>query len=100
MLRLILSLGFACFLALANNPVRLFDETCIDSCPDDDAQGQCSADCADCVCCSHAPQSAASSCAVQLPLTKPNRVDVEWNERVLPLVEPREILDVPKAFLA
>ena len=100
MLRLLLSLGFACFLVLAGQAGTFVEEVCEQGCPDDDADGNCAATCADCACCSHLSQTAPllnAAAAIGLSLVQ---VDVEWTGRALPLVDPQEILHVPKTVLA
>jgi hypothetical protein len=95
MLRLLLTFGFACFLALvgvAGTPVA---ELCEQTCPDDDAEGRCASDCADCACCSHAPHSVPLSAPPRTLWVALKQLDVEWNGRALPIVEPQEILHVP-----
>ena len=90
-------IALACFLALANHGRLLFDAPCESSCADDDAEGKCAANCTDCVCCSHAPQPVPLLAGSESGSTAAKQVDVEWAERVLPWVEPREILHVPIA---
>lgn len=100
MLRLLATIGFACFLALAIQGDRLVDQWCEQSCPDDDADGQCAPDCVDCTCCSHLPNPVSFQEASRPVWEGLKQATVEWSDRVLPMVEPQEILHVPIAVLA
>lgn len=93
MVRAVVTFALAGFLALANS--GLSSGLCEDACPDDDEQGQCAPDCTDCVCCSHAPQPVQLADGVESTVIPGGAVQVEWMDRALPWVEPREILHVP-----
>lgn len=75
-------------------------DVCTQSCPDDDANGKCAPDCADCACCGHVrtvalPLSGLSSPA---PVPRPRLVAHEEDEP--PSADVGDILHVPRAALA
>jgi hypothetical protein len=98
-LRTSVAIALASYVALASGEVALIDApVCVQNCADDDAQGDCAADCSDCSCCAHQrtpfaavlPRVFATAAAarippgVQLPPAAP---------------EPGDILHVPKTSL-
>lgn len=74
-------------------------QECAESCPDDDAEGNCAPFCDDCVCCPH-PRSVAPPGAVQIAAASTSvlqffRVAVSLGDP-----HPRGIEHIPKSFLA
>lgn len=74
----------------------LFGEHCIERCADDDDQGNCGADCQDCVCCGHGQQGSVSQPLVGLALMVGPSVTYP---RLLPAPdgEAQSIFHVPRA---
>lgn len=75
-------------------------ERCEETCPDDDAQGNCASDCDACLCCAHSPRPipiAEGSSPVDAKAESPA---FEVTESAVPSADPREILHVPITRLA
>ena len=100
MVRFALSLGFAVYVALAAGAApSLKGRACSQRCPDDDSDGNCAPDCADCACCPHLRLMVVSSEAkLAVP---PGSSKVPERTVAIPLSpEPAEILHVPIMLLA
>jgi hypothetical protein len=98
MLRVVLAAGLASYVALATGDVATFGEApCAERCPDDDAQGNCDADCTDCVCCAHVRLSfAVAEARAPLPSEAVRVPEQQQAEPESP--EPGDILHVPKTL--
>lgn len=99
MIRLWLCLGLVLFAPGGGVLSAPQAEVCSQRCADDDEQGQCAPDCADCACCSHV-RPLALAVAVGLVWVKTDTGLVEWTPVLPPTAEPGEILHVPIAHLA
>jgi hypothetical protein len=72
---------------------------CEESCPDDDADGECTPTCACPVCCAHhAPVLVHRLMAERLPAAQPLLSTV--STPLPPSAEPHEIFHIPKPLLA
>lgn len=74
-------------------------EVCRQSCPDDDARGNCGPGCSDCQCCSH-PRPVTASVNPVLPARMGSRPGAVATEVAPSDIEPQEIDHVPKPGLA
>lgn len=72
---------------------------CVQSCPDDDEQGQCAPDCVDCTCCSHVRPVALSRAHSVIPSPAAPHL-TEHDERQPPSADLGDILHVPIVPLA
>ena len=75
-------------------------EVCAQGCADDDAQGQCAPDCADCTCCGHVRSVAAPASAPSLLSRAERPPRFAYEERAPPSADVGDILHVPIAVLA
>lgn len=100
MLRIALAVGLATYVAIATGEVTAFSAaSCSQRCPDDDAQGKCAPDCADCACCPHLRLSfAVAEMKVSAPVQGDPVPEHRQTEPQSP--EPGDILHVPKTLLA
>ncbi|MEK6606119.1 MAG: hypothetical protein AABZ30_00490 [Myxococcota bacterium] len=89
-------LAFSVFIVQATGPANLFLPTvCQESCPDDDARGNCAPNCSDCACCGHL-LAAALPAQPRVLASAPSVARVWRTERVLPIAELPAIEHVPK----
>ncbi|MDY7229139.1 hypothetical protein [Hyalangium rubrum] len=72
---------------------------CMQSCPDDDEQGQCALDCTDCTCCSHVRPVVLARTNTVIP-SPPEPDSTEHDEQQPPSADAGDILHVPIAHLA
>jgi hypothetical protein len=95
MLRVVLAIGLALHVGISVAEMPTFEGAiCTERCPDDDAQGKCAPDCADCVCCPHLGAVA---------LTSAVKVSIRFGPPIVPQhhaspprsPEPSEISHVP-----
>jgi hypothetical protein len=100
MIRSALAFGLATYVALASGqPSTSGDTTCSQRCPDDDSEGKCAPDCADCDCCPHVRVAFAVVEAKPLVASQSMRVPEQLQaEPASP--EPGDILHVPITLLA
>lgn len=100
MLRIVLAVGLATYVALATGEAATFSGVaCSQRCPDDDSQGKCAPDCADCACCPHLRLSfAVGETKVSVPVVGEAVPEHQQSEPQSP--EPGDILHVPKTHLA
>lgn len=97
MTRSLLGIGLALYVALTTGEVPFFAvTTCIEDCPDDNDEGQCSPTCNDCACCTHV-RSTTPPPTVKAELTEVTSRTPERTQVTPPSPEPHEILHVPIA---
>lgn len=97
MLRVLLAIGLAMWVALTAGAVTSFASApCAAHCDDDDEQGNCAPDCVDCACC---PHLRLSFTVVELKFTTPAADEPvpETSVSEPPSPEPGDVLHVPKA---
>ncbi|MCP3103118.1 hypothetical protein LZ198_29990 [Myxococcus sp. K15C18031901] len=76
------------------------DTVCTQQCQDDDEQGKCAPDCADCTCCGHVRSVAAPTTPPLMLTDDARRAPVAYDEDTPPSVDTDDILHVPIALLA
>lgn len=95
----LIALLFAPTGGLGFMPAVSSSEVCVQSCPDDDEQGQCAPDCVDCACCAHVRPVVLTRSHPALP--RPAEGDaIEHDERTPLSVDAGDILHVPIVRLA
>ena len=100
MVRFTLSAWLACCVAIATGERPAFQQdSCSQGCSDDDSNGRCPPDCADCICCPHLQPVAITTDVRPDPVTLPTRIPQR------PIAIPAspaadEILHVPIAVFA
>jgi hypothetical protein len=72
---------------------------CVETCPDDDEQGQCAPGCDDCSCCNHVRTAALKPAGILLETVDTERC-LARSTPAPPPVDVRGIRHVPKAFAA
>ncbi|MBL9037493.1 MAG: hypothetical protein JNG84_03155 [Archangium sp.] len=100
MIRVLLAIGLALYVALAAGEVSVLGGfVCAEQCPDDDSDGQCAPDCADCACCPHLRLSAS---LVEVSTVLPGQAQrvLEQPQAQPPSPDVDDILHVPKAISA
>jgi hypothetical protein len=76
---------------------HIVDESCLQPCDDDDADGHCPPDCGDCTCCAHpAPIIPAATRLSVLSVTLQSRYR-EPAESLPPSADPGEVFHIPKS---
>ncbi|MCC6335326.1 MAG: hypothetical protein IT380_15215 [Myxococcales bacterium] len=97
-MRFALAIGLAAWVLLGSGEVPLFSSAgCVERCPDDDEQGNCAPDCADCAGCCHVRLALTTPGSKHPPRVKATRIPERLQAAPLS-PEPGDILHVPIAL--
>lgn len=96
----ILALLFAPASGFGFMPAVSSGDACVQSCPDDDARGQCAPDCQDCACCAHVHPVVVLARAHVVVQWSAGAPRIAHDERQPPSADVGDILHVPIVPLA